>query len=196
MPRRSVLTNTSGAPSWTLLHLALCSELSRRSCARASRTCCFRLPEQMDIISALCSPSQTNDLSSPFPAFLTPWYIPPSPSLLPPTCRNCLRDTNESKLSLLAWIAVSVWELLFLHCHPLWNRADAQKRNYSQATSKTLSLSFSSFVSAPIHSLIWMHLLAVQREQNRSMASSTGTAPKRLQGPVFSPWSLTPQATP
>lgn len=79
-------SHTMSTHSWTLLHLAFYSEISRRSCARVSRTCCFRLPEQMDIRSAFCLPSQTNDLPSPFPAFLPPWYILPSPSLLPLTC--------------------------------------------------------------------------------------------------------------
>lgn len=59
-------THTMSAHSWTLLHLTFYSDLSRRSCARVSRTCCFRLPEQMDIRSAFYFPSQTNDLPSPF----------------------------------------------------------------------------------------------------------------------------------
>ena len=53
------------------------SDLSRRVFARVSRTCCFRLPEQMGIISAFYFSSQKKkDLPFLFPVFLPLWYIP------------------------------------------------------------------------------------------------------------------------
>lgn len=128
-------THDEHTPSWTLLHLEFYSQLSRRSCARASRTCCFRLPEQMDIRSALCLPGQTNDLPSPSTAFLPPRYIPKTSYLL-----YCTRDINKSKQSLLAWLAVWVWVLLFLHLQPQWTRADMERRK------KTVEREWGSFI--------------------------------------------------
>lgn len=110
------------------------SDLSRSSCARVSKTCCFRLPEQMDIRSAFCFSSQTNDLPSPCPslppAFIYSSITKPPPAYLP----HCLGDISESKHPLLAWIAISCLVTSVFAFLTSVNPSHREKGNYSRAT--------------------------------------------------------------
>lgn len=97
------------------------------------------VPEWVEPVVSVCQNRWTLDPLSTFPAkqmtclllfpSLTSALIYSAISEPPPTyLPHCLGDINESKQSLLAWIAIQFWVLLFLHFQPQSTRDDTKKR--------------------------------------------------------------------